>query len=80
MPIFQRRGRLYGGIHILVAPPSEGKSYVVTAETREYLIYGKRKLYTNYPIRTRDGLHSSYYFDKSLMHENAIPFTINSIG
>lgn len=70
MVLFRRTGRIYGGIHILVAPPSGGKSYMATLISREIFMEGKRRIYSNYPIRTRDGKHCSYVWEPSLMHEN----------
>lgn len=70
MVFFRRRGRMYGGIHILVAPPSGGKSYLITAIVNEIFNEGTRRVYSNFPIRTRDGKHCSYYWEPKLMFEN----------
>lgn len=70
MVLFRRTGRIYGGIHILVAPPSGGKSYIVTEIIDEIFREGKRRVYTNFPVRTRNGKHCSYYWEPKLMHEN----------
>lgn len=70
MVLFRRTGRIYGGIHILVAPPSGGKSYIATEICKEIFQEGRRRIYSNYPIRTRDGKHCSYVWEPALMHEN----------
>lgn len=70
MVLFRRTGRIYGGIHILVAPPSGGKSYIVTEIIDEIFREGKRRVYTNFPVRTRNGKHCSYVWEQKLMNEN----------
>lgn len=70
MVLFRRTGRIYGGIHILVAPPSGGKSYLSTEIANEIFQEGKRRIYSNYPIRTRNGKFCSYVWEPKLMQEN----------
>ena len=67
MTLLRRKGRVYGGIHILVAPPSQGKSYIVTWIVDQIFKEKKRKVFSNYPIRSLDGKDCSFYIDKTLL-------------
>lgn len=66
---FQLRGRQMGGVFIIMAPPSEGKSYVATAIVLELLKQGV-KVFTNFPVQSVDGKYVSYVFTKELMKQN----------
>lgn len=66
---WQLRGRLMGGVFVIMAPPGEGKSYVATAFALELMRDGV-KVYSNFPILSVDGEYCSYEFDRSMMKEN----------
>lgn len=66
---WQLRGRLMGGVFVIMAPPGEGKSYVATAIALE-LMYQGVKVFSNFPILSVDGQYCSYEFKKEYMTEN----------
>ena len=66
---WQLSGRMMGGVFIIMAPPSEGKTFVAVDWALKLMEEGV-KVYSNFPIQSVDGKYCSYVFRKELMREN----------
>ena len=51
---WKKTGRMDGGLYCITAPPSSGKSYVVTKMAIDHMRSGRR-VFTNYPIHYNNG-------------------------
>lgn len=63
-----RSGRQTGGVYMLYAPPSEGKTYVATSLILDYLRSG-RLTFSNYPVISPDMKLISKVWKKEMMKE-----------
>jgi len=71
---FKQTGRLTGGLYCLTAPPSNGKTFVVTSFAIDFMRKGRR-VFTNYPIVYRNGREE--YISKVLTKEMLLSKNMN---
>lgn len=64
---FKPKPRKHGGLFGYFAPPSGGKTFILTDVAVKLMRSGETRVFSNFPIITPDGKYVSKYIDKSML-------------